>query len=281
LKCSKWLLLCVVLVVASCRQSETGNTPVARLDNHTLSLEEIRARIDTAREPSQAQVQQYIQRWLTDEMLYREAIERGLDRSSEMNKKVDDVRRQLSINALLEQEVYTSPIPRPTSQELQSYYEAHKREFNLLSDAVLIHFALFPNRDAATEFRNAILKGMSWNVALKEKGMSLVAHVDSAYYTQASLLPAELWRVASSATTHEPSFPISTTHGYYVLTVWKFMKQGQTADLPYVEKEIQSRIIIEKRQQAFEQFVQTLRSKHAVEVFVNTTNNSANSRTGE
>lgn len=281
MKCSNWLLFCAVLVAAGCRQSETGNTPVARLDNHTLSLEEIRARIDTAREPSQAQVQQYIQRWLTDEILYREAIERGLDRSAEMNKKVDDVRRQLSINALLEQEVYASPETKSTSQELQSYYEAHTHEFNLLSDVVLINFALFPNRDAATEFRNAILKGTTWSSAVKEKGASLVAHVDSAYYTQESLVPSELWRVASSATTHEPSFPISTTHGYYVLTVWKFMKQGQTADLAYIEQEIQSRIIIEKRQRAFEQFVQTLRSKHAVEVFVNTATNSANSRTGE
>ena len=114
------------MALTNCRQSESTNTPVARLDNHTLSLEEIRARIDTAREPSQAQVQQYIQHWLTDEILYREAIERGLDRSAEMNKKVDEVRRQLSINALLEQEIYTSPIAKASSQELQSYYETHK-----------------------------------------------------------------------------------------------------------------------------------------------------------
>ena len=145
----------------------------------------------------------------------------------------------------------------------------------------MINFALFPNRDAATEFRNAILKGMSWSAALKEKSKSLVAHVDSAYYTQAAMVPADLWRVATSATNHDPSFPVSTAHGYYVLTVWKFMKQGQTADLPRVEKEIQSRIVIEKRQQAFEQLVQTLRSKHAVEVFVNTANSSAAGRTGE
>jgi hypothetical protein len=274
-------MLCVVIVFVSCRQSETGKTPVARLDNHTLSLEEIRARIDTAREPSQAQVQQYIQRWLTDEILYREAIERGLDRSAEMNKKVDDVRRQLSINALLEQEVYSSPVTKPSAKELQSYYEIHKQEFNLLTDVALINFALFPNRDAATEFRNAILKGMAWNVALTEKPKSFIVHVDSAYYTQASLLPVELWRVAASAINHDPSFPINTTQGYYVLTVWKFMKQGQTPDLAYIQNEIQNRIIIEKRRQSFEQFVQTLRSKHAVEVFVNTANDSAAGRTGE
>jgi len=269
------------MAAVNCRQSESINTPVARLDNHTLSLEEIRARIDTAREPSQAQVQQYIQHWLTDEILYREAIERGLDRSSEMNKKVDEVRRQLSINALLEQEIYSPPIAKASPQELQTYYETHKHEFNLVADVALVNFALFPNRDVATEFRNVILKGMSWDAALHEKSKSLVAHVDSEYYTQAAFVPAELWRVASSATNHDPSFPISTAQGYYVLTVWKFMKQGQTADLPYVEKEIQSRIIIEKRQQAFDRFVQTLRSKHAVEVFVNTAATSAEGKTGE
>ena len=59
------------------------------------------------------------------------------------------------------------------------------------------------------------------------------------------------------------------------------MKQGQTPDLAYIQNEIQNRIIIEKRRQSFEQFVQTLRSKHAVEVFVNTANDSAAGRTGE
>ena len=105
---SKYLFVVLLVITAiGCSKNAPDKTPVARIDNQTLALEEIRAHIDTTREPSQAQIQQYIQRWLTEESLYREAIDRGLDHTDEMNQKVEDVRRQLAINALLEKEVYS------------------------------------------------------------------------------------------------------------------------------------------------------------------------------
>jgi hypothetical protein len=256
-----------MVVVAGCRRSDGGKIPVARLDNSTLNLEEIRSGIDTTQEPSQVQIQQYVQRWLTDELLYREAAERGLDHSQEMNKRVDDIRRRLSINALLEQEIYSQKTSTHTPQEVLSYYDAHKSEFHALSDVALIGFALFPNRDAATDFRNTILKGTTWQAAVNVRASNALVHVDSVYYTQATLQPPELWRVVSSAPNAEPSFPISTPQGYFVLAVWKFVKQGQTPDLSFVEKEIRGRLTVEKRQRAYEQLVQTLRSKHSIEVY--------------
>ena len=70
------------------------------------------------------------------------------------------------------------------------------------------------------------------------------------------------------------SFPISPDSGYYILIVWKFTKQGQTPEMPMVEQEIRGRLTVERRRKLFDQFVQNLRAKHAIEVFVNSTSDS-------
>ena len=279
---SKVLFIVLLLGTAvGCNKNEPERTPVARMDNQMLALEEIRAHIDTAREPSQAQIQQYIQRWLTEESLYREAVDHGLDRTSEINQKVDDVRRQLAINALLEKEVYSQQTSNVSQQDVRQYYDAHPKEFNVMHDMALTSFTLFKTRDAATDFRNLVLKGTPWNAAISQQAPSMILRIDSSYRTETTLLPAELWRVASKLTNHELSFPISTDHGYYILVVWKFIKQGQTADLPLVEQEIRSRLTVERRRQVYGQLVQNLRAKHAIQVFVSSVPDSTTSKTEE
>jgi hypothetical protein len=279
---SKYLFtVLLVITVIGCSKNQPDKTPVARIDNQMLALEEIRAHIDTTREPSQAQIQQYIQRWLTEESLYREAINRGLDRTDEMNQKVEDVRRQLAINALLEKEVYSQPPSNFSKQDIRQYYDAHIKEFNVLHDMVLVSFALFKNRDAATEFRNLVMKGTPWNSAINQQTQSVVMRVDSSYQTEATLFPTELWRVASKSTSRELSFPISTDNGYYIIVVWNFIKQGQTADVALVEQEIRGRLTVERRRQMYGQLVQNLRAKHAIQVFINSEPDSGKSKTEE
>jgi hypothetical protein len=279
---NKYLFAILLVVTAiGCSKNVPDKTPVARIDNQTLALEEIRAHIDTSREPSQAQIQQYIQRWLTEESLYREAINRGLDRTDEMNQKLDDVRRQFAINALLEKEVYSQQTSEFSGQDIHQYYDAHIQEFNVMHDIALVSFALFKNRDAATEFRNLVLKGTPWNSAINQQTQSVIMRVDSSYQTQESLIPAELWRVALKSTSRELSFPISTGHGYYILVVWKFIKQGQTADESLVEQEIRGRLTVERRRQIYSQFVQNLRAKHAIQVFISSASDSGKSKTEE
>ena len=273
--------LLLVITAIGCSKIAPDKTPVARIDNQTLALEEIRAHLDTTREPSQAQIQQYIQRWLTEESLYREAIDRGLDHTDEMNQKVEDVRRQLAINALLEKEVYSQQTSNFSAQDIRRYYDTHVKEFNVMQDIALVSFSLFKNRDGATEFRNLVLKGTPWNSALNQQAQSIVMRIDSSYKTQATLMPAELWRVASKSTNREPSFPISTDNGYYILVVWKFIKQGQTADVPLVEQEIRGRLTVERRRQMYGQLVQNLRAKHAIQVFVGAVSDSGKSKTEE
>lgn len=267
-------LLMFVLLVAGCKKGEPSVTPVARLDNTTLTLEEIRGQLDSSRGVSAAQLNEYLQRWINDEILYREAVRRGLDQKASVSARLEEVRRQLAINALLDDVIYTQQSSRSTPQEVSQYYQSHNNEFLLSGDVALVSFVLFRDRDAANAFRARVLQGTRWGDALKQaladpqQAAVIAVHVDSVYYTHNTLFPVELWRVASASGKVEPSFPIRTGDGFYVLIVWRLSRPGQRADLAYVEREIQSRLAIERRQRLLAELMENLRGKHTVEILV-------------
>ncbi|MBM4161233.1 MAG: hypothetical protein FJ217_09065 [Ignavibacteria bacterium] len=275
------LLVTVALVVAGCKRSEPSATPIARLDNRTLTLEEITAQLDSTREVTSAQLNEYIQRWVNSEILYREAVRRGLDQKESFQARVEGVRRQLAINALLDEVVYTPQVCESTPEEIVQYYQARTNEFALSTDVALVSFALFQDRDLANAFRTRILQGARWRDALQQvlsdpqRSALVVARVDSAYHTQSTLFPVELWRVASASGRAEPSFPIRTAEGFYVLITWKFTRSGQPADLAYVAQEIRGRLAIERRQRVLADLMETLRAKHSVEILVGTGDTTA------
>ncbi len=267
-------VLFLLLLAAGCRKSEPPATPVARVDAQTLTLEHVLSEFDTAQGVSQAQVYAYVQQWLTDELLYREALRRGLDRQPELERKLQGIRRQLIISGLLEDEVYGGAAGDITPEEIDRYYEANRTQFVLGDDVALLSLVLFSKREAASAFRTKVVRGTPWAVAVAEArtdsalGESLLAAQDSVYHKEVTLLPAELWRVATGVARQEPSFPVRTADGYYVVVVWKLLRRGETADRRYVEDEIRNRLLIEQRQRRYREFLQNLRARHDIQVLI-------------
>lgn len=263
-----------ILLLAGCQKPQQPRTPIARIDSRTLTLEEIEARFDSSRGISRAQVHEYIQRWLTNELLYQEAVRRGLDQSEELETRLTDIRRQLAINALLEQEIYNEASQASAEEDIRSYYESNRGQFLVSQDVALVSFVFFKDREEATSFRNRVMRGTSWSAAKRDlfadalKRTGVVMHADSSYYTQSTLLPTELWRIISSIPRREPSFPVRTDEGFCILVVWKLTRQGDAADLSYVKDEILSRLAINRRQQTMDKLLENLRSKHVVQILI-------------
>jgi len=281
--------ICIVLtvIIAGCQRQPSTNMPVAKIDDQLLTVDDVHFRFDSSRGFSQSQLQQYLQRWIRDELLYREAVARGLGTSTEIGEQLERARRQLVINALLEQEVYSEKSESNTPEEIRSYYDTHKDEFLLRSDMALVSYMVFSDRDAANSFRNTVLRGTLWGDAVRQtlsnsvQMLKVLTKGDSLYHTQASLLPPELWRVASSTPANQPSFPVKTSEGYYVILVWKFARPGQPADVRFFEGEIRSRLSMERRSKLYNALVENLRAKHSVQILVGSSEDSTQMKSAE
>jgi hypothetical protein len=118
------------------------------------------------------------------------------------------------------------------------------------------------------------MRGTPWHNAVADlaqdpaAGQAVLANVDSAYHSERTLVPAELWRAILATVRQEPSFPIRTPEGYYVIIAWRLTRRGDTADLNYVREEIRSRLAIAERQEVMDRLLENLRSSHIVQILI-------------
>lgn len=267
-----FFLFTLILLLSGCTKTEESGTVVARVNDKVLTLEAIRAHSDPSRLLTQSEVQQFANRWVINEMLYQEAQQRGYDESEQIRTKVEDALKQLTIADLLEKEVYTVAESSVPQNEIASYFQSHNSEFMLQENIVRLSVAVFAEIEPANQFRTSALGAAGWTASVDEYGTDpakgLISYTDSTFYSQSSLYPPELWKVAGALGMMEVSFPVKTSVGYVVMRSLGQFKSGTNAPLAFVEPQIRSRLTMERRQQRYQQYIQSLRSKHAVQMMV-------------
>jgi hypothetical protein len=252
----------------SCRKGSDDTAPLARVGDATITMEQARRRLDTSRGISEAQINEYVQRWMVNELLYREALKRGIDQDEAIAERIFDARRQIIVNAFLEREVYRVDSNVVAPARIAGFYEAHKSEFHYPVNVAVLSYAVFADRDSATAFRNDVTQGAAWQTSLAKYASSISARVDSVYCSEASLQPSELWRVAMNFKEREASFPVSAPGGYYVVILWKMNSKGSIAGLPFVYGDVRNRFIIEERRKAYDSLISVLRKQYPVELLM-------------
>lgn len=266
------LLFGVLLLAAGCTGTDKQRTYVARVGTAELTADDLRYMADSTvtagRSPREA-----VNDWIVNELLFQEAARRGLTAAESYRRQVDDAKKRLAIAALLDQELYA---PDDTvlvnNAAVDAAYEASPDEYVLHEDVVLASYIMFAERDAANGFRSAVLRGMNWSDAVREarrdpKTSSLVLQTAyRQYFTQATMFPPELWKLARSLGRDEVSFVLQTSRGYFVVRSNGIRRQGEAPDLEYVRSEIRQRLLVTERRARYERLVENLRSRYGIDV---------------
>lgn len=280
-----FFLIVLLTMFTSCSQEQQSQQIVARVNDQVLTMEMIRSQVDSSRTLSTVELQQYVHRWVTNELLYQEARQRGYDVSEEIQRKVADARKQFSIAELLEKEIYSLAENSIRPDKIASYYQAHSDEYVLKENMVQLSLAIFNQSSEANQFRASALGAAGWQNSIRsmlrierfrtDETKGLLSFSDSLFFTQSSLYPPELWKVATALGMLEVSFPVRTSVGYVVMRSLGQFKKGAMTPLHYVEDDIRQRLTMELRQERYQTFVQTLRNKHTVQFMIPTTDSLA------
>ena len=264
-------LTALLAALAGCTGNRPGRPYVARVGSAELTEDEMAGPADSlarARGKSMA----FINQWVVSELLYQEAERRGLADSDELRRQLEATRKRLAIEALLDREVYTAASDSIPEEEIAAAFRKNAAAFTLREDVVRLSDALFADRDAANQFRAALLKGGSWDEALASvgrdstRGSSLRAVARNRFFTQAMLFPEELWKLARTLPKEEVSYAVKTPAGYYILQVHGIRHAGEVPEYEYARQEVRDRLLVERRRARYEQLVSDLRSRHKVEV---------------
>ena len=261
----------MIALLTGCSHEKKQTRYVARVDDSFLTEEDLAESRDTLSE-NRHQTREFIDNWVTNELLYQEAARRGLANTEAIRRQLDAVKKKLVISALLEQELYAGDTAAIGAEVIAAVYDSSRNAFLLREDLVNVSFALFAERDAANAFRSRLLRPTPWSDAVTSiqndslLRPQLIQVATRQYFTQTNLYPQELWKVARTLAREEVSFVLKTDAGYYVLAVNKLQRQGEIPDLDYVKDEIQDRILVGRRRTAYEQLLTNLHARHSVEI---------------
>jgi hypothetical protein len=223
---------------------------------------------------------QYVSNWVTAELLYQEARQRGFSESDEVVQQVEQAKKQFAINAYLEKVVFSDDSSDVEDATLLTEFQSHRETYRLREDLVRMSFAIFEEREAANTFRSAVLRGLPWNAALQEiksdPDASVLRAATSEYFTQSLLYPEELWKIARTLMKEDVSYVVKTNVGYCVAIVHGTYRQGDLPELDVVRNEVRERVLLKRRKAKYNEVLALLRTKYEVEVRLVPTDSAEN-----
>jgi hypothetical protein len=266
--------LAAMAVLASGCSSPKEGTPIARVGDAVLTLEAARAEVDTSAAGFDGRLQRYVTGWVNSELLYQEAVSRGIGTTPEFEAKIAAVRRQLANQELLDLLIYGRDTTL-SPDTLRAYFDRHRDEFTLTEDHLKARLMTFRARENARRFAAAVIAKKSWQAAADSiasdsaAGAGVVSSVPATWFTRATLYPPELWKVASPLVPGEVSFPFKTETGFTVLQYVAFAPAGKTGEYELAEADVRDRVRIERDRAALETLLGTLRERYGVEMMMN------------
>jgi hypothetical protein len=264
--------LLLLALGSGCGGPDKGHGYVARVNNAVLTQEDLVVTRDSLGTPT-ALSKEYVNEWVVTELLFQEAERRGVPDAPDFQSQLEKTRKRLAVAALLQKEVYDAvDTAAITEAAIAESFKASGTAYALREDMVQASLVLFRERDAASNFRTTVMRGTLWDEALRRMAAvpaqqsQIVRTDDHRYLTRATLYPEELWRLARSLPREEVAFPLRTSEGYYILRVHQSFRQGELPPLEYVRAEVREHLLMDLRRQRYEDFIRTLRERHAVDI---------------
>lgn len=124
--------LLAVAALLSCRGEQAGREVAARVGNATLTDGEIQQAIPAglSAEDSLARVNEFIDSWISNRIV-SEIASKNIRNSEEIERMVEDYRRQLIMLEYRRQMVSRDTALAVTAAQVADYYEAHREEMRL------------------------------------------------------------------------------------------------------------------------------------------------------
>ena len=267
-----WFIAAALLVIAAgCGRDSSSGKFLARVGSSELTQEEL-ARVSDSLGIIRSSSRSFVEEWVASELLYQEAQRRGLTESAEFHSRLEAARKQLAIDALLQKEVYAPGAVTLSDEDVASFFQANASQFTLKEDVVQLSYVLFSERDAANAFRANVLHGTAWDEALSRtrgdslSGRSVRAIAARQFFTQATLYPEELWKLARSLAREEMSSALHTDEGYVVLRAHQNYRQGELPPLGYARTEVRERLLMDLRRSRYEEFLGSVRKRYSIDI---------------
>lgn len=274
---SRWSLLIAVGLVCAllwgCRTAGKSGTAVARVNEAVLTTDDLTAEMQTDALPvaTAEQKQEWTQKWVETQLLYQEAIRRGLPKDRKIARELQKMEHDYLANALLERELAGNR-PIITEASITRYYALHQADYIRREPEFKLSVIVVETDSAAQEVWTQLKKrrgGADFGELARTKSiddLSARNKGDLGYLTRANISDPKLRDAAFALKKGQVSKPVKTEAGYYIVKTTAIHEAGAVRGLAEVREEIVNSLLEEGRRQKVKQLLDRLTQAATVEV---------------
>ncbi len=273
----KKLTVFVLLILAlfACQKKEAGQTAqsgpfLAKVGNMTITQadydREFAALPDYAQQMFKGDEgkQNFLDEIIKKEILYQEALKKGLDKTPAFTQKVEDFKKLTLISELIGQEVMSKS--KVSDQEVKDFYDKHKQDFTTTSQIRASHI-LVKTEDEANKVIERLKKGEKFETLAKELSLdkeSAKRGGDVGFFGRGQMVP-EFERAAAGLKVGQISGPVKTQFGYHIIKVTA-RKTGPVVEFDRVKEVIAQKLSGERQKEAFDKYIEQIRKDYNVTI---------------
>ncbi len=266
------LLLSSLVVVAGCGQQASPEAYVARVGDAYLMQQEVDAALENlpSRLVSAEARRQFIDQWVTDELLFQEALRRNLRVQEAVQRRLAESERAVLIDALVSQ-LFEESSEALSPAEIRAYFELHKEQLRLHEPFVRVRYLYTANADSARRARTLLQQTPSadadsvWAliVARFAEDAALSQSLATNYFPESRLFMEQtLLRDRLAQLRPGQIAPLLEANGQrHLLQLADRVPAGTLPELHWVEEQVQRQLTIDTRKQMYERQVQRLRTE--------------------
>ncbi len=253
------ILMC--LFVLACERRDVGSTQkelspiIAVVNGKQLLQKDFNAYLPENYQSvlTREEKKEYLDHWITTEILYQAAVEAGLGTSEEIAARVNQFKTDLIADLLVQKIIEEKAVV--TDAEVEAYYQAHIDEYT--RELRVSHILVNSLEDAAEVKEQLKKQTFSW-VARR---MSIDKHTgpggDLGYLSKGNMIP-EFEEVVFGMEVGEVSDVIESELGYHFIQITDVREARNKLAFEDVAEDISRILLLEKRSTVYDSLISTL-----------------------
>lgn len=266
----KFLFILIIFFSIGCQKKNEKGNYIARVNDSYLFEKDLNVSHHIFREGMDSNNQnkdELINNWVDNELLFQEAIKKGLTDDDEFKLKLEVAKKQIA-KALLLQNYFDNKKITIDENVLKDFYEKNKNAFKLKQKSFYLNQIIFNNEVAAQKFRN-LLTTTNWEriISFVNKNLDVVSITTKKLFYDYELPNYFIYNVVSEIDENEITPVLEIRNNKYIII--QLLKKYNENDIPeydVIQKEVQEFFIQVERKKLLEDYLKELYSKNEVEI---------------
>ncbi len=254
----------LLMLLFACEQTDNDGYLAAQVNEEKLYMEDLKVNFTEQQwnELSLQQKEEIVQDWIRLTLLAQEAQRTGISDTPAIQNKIEIARKNILGNAVIAQRLSQIKI---SEEDLFNYYRMHKNQYQKSHNEYALQRIFIQDETLLDSVRTAISESSFKAAAIIYSQEEAGKNGGFIGFVSQTDIPAKLWNVLKNLKKYHYQ-SVQMDSGIYIIRYYDERTVKTEKTFIEVKDEIRTRLIEEKKQEAYENLIEELKIKSEITI---------------